>query len=71
MSNTERPDPWATLRKGSRTLLKNQIESEALFEGRLALETQGPEAAAAVLAEYARPYSRVLEQERLDEEAQA
>jgi len=71
VSNDERPDPWAALRKGTKTTLRNQIESEALYEGRLALETRGPEAAAEVLADYSRPYSKLLEQIRLDEEAEA
>lgn len=62
-------DPWSTLRKSSRTLLRNHIESEALYDGRIALELHGPEAAAEALAQYALPYTRVLEQERLDEEA--
>jgi len=64
-------DPWSTLRKSSRTLLRNQIESEALYDARVALELHGPEAAADVLAAYAVPYSRVLEQERMDKEASA
>jgi hypothetical protein len=60
-------DPWSVLRTGQRTLLRRQIESEAIYDGMLALELGGVEAAIKVLEQYALPYSRVLEQQRLDE----
>lgn len=62
-------DPWSALRTGQRTLLRRQIESEAIHDGTIALELYGVDAAVEVLAQYALPYSRVLEQQRLDEEA--
>lgn len=64
-------DPWSTLRKGGRTLLRRQLEAEALYEASTALELEGPEAAVAALYSYQAPLERVWEQERLDAKADA
>lgn len=64
-------DPWSTLRKGSRTLLRRQLEAEALHEARMALELEGPAAAVEALYSFQVPLEKVWEQERLDAEANA
>lgn len=62
-------DPFSALAKRQRTMMRNALERQALAEGMAALSADGPEAAAEVLAGYARPYGRLLDQERRAEEA--
>lgn len=62
-------DPWSTLRTGQRTLLRRQLESEALHDAMIALELEGPEAAVEALWSYQVPLTKVWEQERLDKES--
>lgn len=59
-------DPFSTLAKRQRTMHRNALEKQALHEARIALETDGPEAAAAVLAQYATPYERLAPMPSVD-----
>lgn len=78
-------DPFATLARRQRSMIRNALEQEALYEARVALETtdtppwwtpgavhiRRAEAAAAVLESYRTPLERLWEQDRLDKEASA
>lgn len=64
-------DPFATLARAQRTMHKNFLERCAVHDGAKAMAEGGPDAALVALAEYATPYGRILEQERLEQEALA